>query len=103
MKKAYCPEKTVEGNPVIEICKYVIFPELKDKVFLIERPEKFGGNLEFSNYEELEKAFINGLHPLDLKNSTAKYINKILEPIHKYFEKHPDNFMKMKKLGIIQI
>jgi tyrosyl-tRNA synthetase len=103
MKKAYCPEKTIEGNPVIEICKYVIFPELKDEVFLIERPEKFGGNLQFSNYEELEKAYINGLHPLDLKNSTANYINKILEPIHKYFEQNPDNFMKMKKLGIIQI
>ncbi len=103
IKKAYCPEKIVNGNPVIEICKYVIFPEIKDETFLIERPEKFGGNLEFSSYEELENAYINGLHPLDLKNSTAKYINKILEPVHKYFEKHPDNFLKMKKLGIIQI
>jgi tyrosyl-tRNA synthetase len=104
MKKAYCPEKIVNDNPVIEICKYVIFPELKNEIFLIERPEKFGGNLELNSYEELEKAYINGsLHPLDLKISTAKYINKILEPIHKYFEKHPDNFLKMKEIGIIQI
>jgi len=102
MSKAFCPKKQVEGNPVLEICKYVIFPELKDKSFLIERPEKFGGNLEFASYRELEDAFIGGLHPLDLKNATACYVNKILEPIHTYFEKHPENYNKMKETGIIQ-
>jgi len=102
LKKAYCPEKQIEGNPVIELCKYVIFPELKNEVFLIERPRKFGGNLEFKSYEELEDAYLKGLHPLDLKNATASYINKILEPVHFYFEKHPENYEKMKKLGIIQ-
>ena len=102
MSKAFCPEKQVEGNPVLEICKYVIFPELHGKVFLIERPEKFGGNLEFNSYENLENAFVNGLHPLDLKNATASYVNKILEPVHQYFEKHPENYKKMKESGIIQ-
>jgi len=102
IKKAYCPEKQVEGNPILEMCKYIIFPEINDS-FLIERPEKFGGNLEFNNYEELEKEFLSGLHPLDLKNSTAKYINKILEPVHKYFDKNPDTFNKIKSLGIIKI
>ena len=99
--KAFCPEKQVDGNPVLEICKYVIFPELKDKSFLIKRPEKFGGDLEFAKYEDLEKAFASGLHPLDLKNATADYVNKILEPIHAYFEKHSENYNKMKKLEII--
>jgi len=99
--KAYCPEKQVEGNPVLEICKFVIFPELKGESFLIERPEKFGGNLEFKNYVELEKAYVSGLHPLDLKNATINYINKILEPVHKYFEGHDESYNKMKKLGII--
>jgi len=101
LKKAYCPEKQVDGNPVIELCKYVIFPELKNETFLIERLEKFGGNLEFSSYDELEKAYLSDLHPLDLKNATASYINKILEPVHSYFEKHSENYEKMKKLGII--
>ena len=101
LKKAYCPEKQIQGNPVLEICKFVIFPGLHDDVFLIERPEKFGGNLEFNSYGELEKAFSDGLHPLDLKNATATYVNKILEPVHHYFKKHPDNLDKMKKLGII--
>jgi tyrosyl-tRNA synthetase len=101
IRKAFCPEKQIEGNPVLELCKFVIFPELKEDSFRIKRPEKFGGNLEFTSYYELEKAFTNDLHPLDLKNATAVYINKILEPIHFYFEKHPDNYNKMKELSII--
>jgi tyrosyl-tRNA synthetase len=101
IKKAYCPEKQVEGNPILEICKYVIFPELKDEVFIIQRPEKFGGNLEFLSYNELEESYVNGLHPLDLKNTTAKYLNKTLEPVHDYFKKNPLNFEKMINIGII--
>jgi tyrosyl-tRNA synthetase len=103
INKAFCPERQVEGNPVLEICKYVIFPGISDECFKIERPEKFGGNLEFKSYEELEDAFLKDLHPLDLKNATTKYINKILEPVHKYFECHPENYTKMKELGIITI
>ena len=101
LKKAYCPEKQVQGNPVLEICKFVVFPEIQNEVFLIERPEKFGGSLEFSSYNELEKAFSDGLHPLDLKNAAAVYVNKILEPVHQYFEKHSTNLDMMKKSGII--
>jgi tyrosyl-tRNA synthetase len=102
ISKAFCPEKQVLGNPILEICKYVIFPELKDESFLIKRSEKFGGDIEFSNYIELEKLFATGLHPLDLKNATADYINQILSPVHKYFENNNENLNKMKKLGIIE-
>jgi tyrosyl-tRNA synthetase len=100
IRKAYCPEKIIDGNPVLEMCKYVIFPELKD-VFIIERPEKWGGNMEFESYDTLETAFLKDLHPLDLKNATASCINQILEPVRKYFENHPEAYNKMKKLGII--
>ena len=102
LSKAYCPEKQIEGNPVLDICKLVIFPDLDGKSFLIERPEKFGGNLEFASYEALANAFTVGLHPLDLKNATANHINKLLAPIQIYFEMHPENYNKMKNLGIIQ-
>ena len=101
LKKAYCPEKQVEGNPVLEMCKYVVFPELNGDVFLIKRPEKWGGNLEFQSYKELETAFLKDLHPLDVKNATAKYVNQILKPIREYFNKHPQNYEKMKESGII--
>ena len=102
ISKAFCPVKQVSGNPILEICKYVIFPELKDEKFLIKRPDKFGGDIEFSNYIELEQLFVTNLHPLDLKNSITDYINQILSPVHKYFENHNENLNKMKELGIIK-
>ena len=102
INKAFCPEKQIIGNPVLEICKYIIFPYLESKTFFIERSEKFGGNLEFKTYEKLEKVFVDGLHPIDVKNATAKYINKILEPIHEYFVRYPDNYNKMRDIGIIR-
>ncbi|MCX6667245.1 MAG: hypothetical protein NTV74_03255, partial [Euryarchaeota archaeon] len=57
---------------------------------------------EFANYKELEQKYLGGLHPLDLKNSTASYINPILVPVHVYFEKHPENYSKINKLEIIK-
>ncbi len=101
ISKAYCPEGQVEGNPILEMCKFVIFPELKDEKFIIERPEKFGGNLKFKSYLELEAQYVSELHPLDLKNATAKYVNQILEPIRDYFKDHSENYEKLKKADII--
>jgi len=102
IKKAYCPEKQVNGNPILEICKYIIFPEIGD-IFLINRPEKFGGNLEFESYDELENSYAKGLHPLDLKNATARYVNQILEPVRRYFDKNQDIIEKMKEKKIITL
>ncbi len=86
IKKAYCPEGIVEENPILEYCKYIIFE--KFKTIKIERPEKFGGNVEFDSYEELEKAFSQKkLHPMDLKQSTADYLNESISPVRKKLEK----------------
>ncbi len=89
MNKAFCPEKTIQFNPIIDICKYIIFRERE--TFKIERPTKFGGNVEFQNYNELEKAFEQGkLHPQDLKNATANELAAILEPVRRYFESNKE-------------
>ena len=85
LRKAWCPEKQVDMNPVLDMTKHVIFHE--NAVFKIERPAKFGGPVEFESYEALEKAYAcGGLHPLDLKNSVAEEIVKIIAPIRGYFE-----------------
>ncbi|MBT4935403.1 tyrosine--tRNA ligase [Candidatus Woesearchaeota archaeon] len=96
MRKAYCPEKQADDNPILEYCKYIIFE--KFDTFTIERPDKFGGNVSFSSYAELEKAFVAGdVHPADLKNSAAEYINMILVPVRKHFETNK-NAKKLKDL-----
>src|SRR3989344_7485765 len=93
ISKAYCPERLVEGNPVLEYCKYIIFEKFKE--FNVERAEKFGGDVIFGSYKELEKAFVAGkLHPVDLKNAAAACIDLLLVQVRAYFEKNA----KAKKL-----
>jgi len=80
MKKAFCPAGEVENNPVLELFRYHICPRYKEIVF--ERPEKFGGNLQCRGYEELKEVYSSGkLHPMDLKNGAARYMNMILETV----------------------
>ena len=84
LQKSFCPQGLVEGNPVIEIAEHFIFTE--DKTLLIERPEKFGGNLELTYQDLLEIYAKNELHPLDLKNSVIKRLIEILEPVREYLK-----------------
>ena len=82
MKKAFCPPE-VENNPVLEILRYHVFP--RTDVVSIRRPEKFGGDREFSTYEDLECAYAAGeVHPQDLKTATAAHLIDILAPVHDY-------------------
>jgi tyrosyl-tRNA synthetase len=83
---AYCPEGDITENPLLQIMRLIIFPKF-EKVE-IKRPDKFGGNLSFSNYSELEKIYSEKkLHPLDLKVCTLEYLEKIIAPIRKNYEK----------------
>ena len=86
IKKAHCPEGIVKDNPILQILKLIIFPRFKE--FKIKRDKKYGGDLSFKNYEELEKVFLKKkIHPLDLKNSISEYLIKIISPIRKQFKK----------------
>jgi tyrosyl-tRNA synthetase len=94
--KAFCPPE-VEGNPVLSICKYVLFERMD--VLRIERPEKFGGNLEFRSYEELERTYLSGkLHPMDLKNGTAAALAEVLAPTRDYFKNRPENYERISQV-----
>ncbi len=96
IKKAYCPEKKTDDNPILEYCQYIIFERISP--FTIERPEKYGGNASYKTYAQLEKAFAAGeVHPSDLKTSVAKYINQLLQPTRDYFEKNKEA-KKLKEL-----
>lgn len=86
IKNAYCPEKVKDDNPVLQIANLIIFPRVK--TFKIERPSKFGGDIEFETYSELENAYVEGkIHPLDLKNSVTEQLEKIISPIRTKWKK----------------
>ena len=91
MKKvnsAYCPPKVVEGNALIEYSRYIIFK--KQKSLKIGRPEKYGGNAEFTSAAELEGAYRAGaLHPADLKKGVGEALDAIIAPMRSHFEKDP--------------
>ena len=80
LKNAYCPERVVKANPVLEIVRLIVFPRMNE--INIERPMKFGGDVLYSSYSELETDFASGaLHPLDLKMAVARLLEKIIRPI----------------------
>jgi len=82
IKKAWCPEGVVENNPLLEISRYVILHEFKE--ILVERSSKFGGNVSYTNYSQLESDFVQKkLHPSDLKKTVETYLIKIISPIRK--------------------
>jgi tyrosyl-tRNA synthetase len=84
---AFCPEKVVDNNPVLEYTKYMIFRKMKK--LEINRPAKYGGNIEIDSYEDLEKMYRDGkIHPLDLKNSVAEALDELVKPIREHFEKN---------------
>ena len=71
-------------NGVMALMKYLFFilKEDKKEKFIINRPTKFGGKLEYKDYNSLEKDFVSKkLHPLDLKNAAAKEIIELLKPL----------------------
>ena len=83
---AFAPEGQVEGNPILNWTKYLIFYE-EDSKLDIKRDEKWGGDLNYSNYEDLEKDYAEKkLHPQDLKIAVAQWLINKLEPARKYFE-----------------
>jgi len=98
IKNAFCPQE-VDGNPIIDLMNLVVFPRMG--CVKIDRPAKYGGPVEFKNSGELAAAYSSGkLHPQDLKKGAADAIAEVLSPVRGYFEKHPQNLEKVKKLSI---
>ena len=88
IKKAYCPERIVEGNPILDYAKHILFEKFDS--ITMKRDEKNGGDVTFGCYADLEKAFVDGaLHPVDLKQTVADLINQLLQPVREHFEKDP--------------
>ncbi len=79
IKKGWCEAGNL-NNPVLQIARHIIFHEFSE--ITIERPEKFGGNVTYHTYAELESDFAaKKLHPTDLKQTVADNLVKIIAPI----------------------
>ncbi len=96
IKNAYCPAGEVENNPVIDIVKNLILRR-EGMELRIERDEKFGGDVTYTSFSELEKDFREGkLHPLDIKNAVAEWLIEKLSPVTEYAEKHREEVEQIK-------
>lgn len=99
IQNAFCPEKEVEFNPIIDWCRNIVF--YKNEPLVIKRPEKYGGDLTIKSYEELVKIYSAGkLHPMDLKNAVAEFLIKFLEPVRNHFKDKQDLLKMMEELTI---
>jgi tyrosyl-tRNA synthetase len=83
VNSAFCPPtREPEGdleNPVLEIFQYHVFPRFETVV--VERPDEYGGNLEYDDYEALADDLESGeLHPADAKGALASYLDELVAP-----------------------
>ncbi|ORX67918.1 tyrosyl-tRNA synthetase [Linderina pennispora] len=90
LKKAFCEEGNIENNGVLSFVRYVLFPisHLRDgkAEFVISRPEQYGGNSTYHDFETLQQDFADKkIHPGDLKASVAAALNRVLDPIRETF------------------
>jgi tyrosyl-tRNA synthetase len=127
LKAALCPAGEVEGNGVLAFVKSVLIPvqQLREEnaqargekeaprgegsfvkegappgsIFTVARPEKFGGDIHFSSYDELEGAYrTEMIHPGDLKGAITDALNTLLAPVQKAFESDPE-WQEAERLG----
>lgn len=98
--KGFCPEKSVELNPILDWIKNIVFHD-QNNSFTLHRPSKYGGEISYYSYKELENDYKNGLiHPLDLKKAISSYLIKILEPVRKHFASKTDLLDVFDKINI---
>ncbi len=86
VNNAFAPEGEVKYNPILDWTKYLIFYDSRSTLE-ISRDEKFGGNITYHSYQDLEKDYWDKkLHPQDLKIAVADWLIKKLAPARTYFE-----------------
>lgn len=126
IKAAYCMPGEVENNGVLAFVGAVLMPIIRVRydttnmgiqadphwvrplipsdapqgtMFTIARPEKYGGALHYSSFEELESDFKEQkVHPQDLKSAVTDALITLLAPVHEMFEKD-ESFRKVKALA----
>ena len=82
ISSAFCPAKEVDGNPIVEVVRYILFPW--EGRFSVERAAKHGGPVAFDDVEAFVTAWSAGtLHPQDVKSAVATALGRLLEPVRR--------------------
>ncbi len=88
LKRAFCPAGELEDNPITELARLIVMPNAGELV--VKRPEKWGGDMHFKNYDDLAESFESGqLHPADLKTAVANALAELQRPVRERFEGDP--------------
>ena len=96
LSKAWCEEANTQNNPLLEIARTIIFHEFNE--MNVERSEKFGGNISYTDYNQLETDFgEKKLHPGDLKQTVANYLVQIIFPIREKLNLSEELYEAIKK------
>lgn len=93
INKAFIVDGQVENNGLLEILKYILFRQFtkENRKFFVERKEKWGGNVEYSTYEEFESDFAaQKLSSADLKPAIAKELIRLLAPLRDKINENRD-------------
>ncbi len=94
IRNAWCPERVIEGNPVLDLIKYVILPN--NGTLAIERKREHGGDVSYQSFAELSKDYSEGrIHPLDLKQAAASELIKTFERIRPVVSKERADVLKL--------
>uniref|UniRef100_A0A7C1CER1 Tyrosine--tRNA ligase n=1 Tax=Thermofilum adornatum TaxID=1365176 RepID=A0A7C1CER1_9CREN len=88
IRSAFCPPGETEFNPVLELARLIIFRDRREPLEIVNK--KTGEKKTFENYSQLEEAYKRKeVHPLDLKETVAEELAKLLEPARKTFLEGP--------------
>jgi len=90
---AYCPAGELADNGVLEYLEHLVFPILaeRDEQFVVDRPDEYGGDIVYEDYDQLEADFVSGeLHPADLKPSVGEAVSSVIAPVRERLTESPD-------------
>lgn len=95
ISKAFSEDKKVDGNGLLALVKYIIFRKMEtespQRNFEIKRPEKWGGDITYSSYEDLEKDFVKGnLSSIDIKAAIIPELISLISPIREVINKNQE-------------
>ena len=89
IKGAFCKLGVVEENAILDFAKHFIF-DIFGSLNLERTPEN-GGNVSYTNWQTLITDYeAQKIYPEDLKNSVAKGLNALLDPVRRHFEQNSE-------------